>query len=674
MTKRLLSFSKVYRQLFLAVFSGLFLVALMGGGIFYITAEQNPFTAELEYIEVSKNDNIIGSVVPASCESNPINSHETTGVMCACSITATGPCTGASCLKTISWTTNYNPSLYGNPNLRVDGFLIGQVPVSGSTMRNIAPGGQTFRLYRPDIVQLCAVFVPGPPGPTLSFSGSPTSVNYGATTNLTWTATNANTCTASGGWSGAKLAAGTRTQTITPTATDNYALSCTGAGGTVNRNLTINVNAPTVNLTATPATITAGDAVTLSWTVSSASSCTATGNWSGQKTAGNGTFSEVVYPVSSTNTYTLTCTGPSGSVVDTATVTINAPALSLAASPTAVNAGSATTLTWNVFSATSCTASDDWSGAKSATNGAHNQVVLPITSPSTYILSCSGPSGSVVRSATVTINPPALTLTAAPTLIGPGNSSTLTWNVTGATSCTASDDWSGAKSATNGSHSQVVSPTNTSDYTLTCSGLGGSTVRTARVTLPSGIISATSCSIPVNGTGCTSQVSWASNNFLGTRQVLQGTNQFSTNAVGANIDRTVTPDNAIFTLRDSGSSFEDTTTASVTCASGSQWAGTVCIMAPIIQLSAESSFVRIGDQTTIDAQVTAPYGTQCNFTTGMSNSFVHTGTPATQTYSFSTGPILSKQTFTLRCNSQMYPSVVTTGSVTIEVVPNYEET
>lgn len=77
--------------------------------------------------------------------------------------------------------------------------------------------------------------------------------------------------------------------------------------------------------------------------------------------------------------------------------------------------------------------------------------------------------------------PPTVTLTAVPTDVTSGGSSTLTWTSTGATSCVASGQWSGSRAV---SGSQSVGPLAVeSTFTLTCSGAGGSTTRSATVAL-----------------------------------------------------------------------------------------------------------------------------------------------------------------------------------------------
>jgi hypothetical protein len=78
--------------------------------------------------------------------------------------------------------------------------------------------------------------------PTVSLGANPSSVQSGAMSQLAWSSTNATACTASGAWSGAKATSGA--QSIGPLLnTSNYTLSCTGAGGSVQRSATVTVNA-----------------------------------------------------------------------------------------------------------------------------------------------------------------------------------------------------------------------------------------------------------------------------------------------------------------------------------------------------------------------------------------------------------------------------------------------
>ena len=77
--------------------------------------------------------------------------------------------------------------------------------------------------------------------------------------------------------------------------------------------------APTVNLVANPTSVQPGGSSTLSWSSSNASSCAASGAWSGSEPL-NG--SSTTGALSSTSTYTLTCTGPGGNTSQSVTVAV----------------------------------------------------------------------------------------------------------------------------------------------------------------------------------------------------------------------------------------------------------------------------------------------------------------------------------------------------------------
>lgn len=227
---------------------------------------------------------------------------------------------------------------------------------------------------------------------------------------------------------------------------------------------------PTVTLTANPASIASGGSSTLTWSSTNATSCTASGSWTGTEATSG---SQGVSPAS-TSTYTLTCTGAGGSANASAMVTVTGstvPTVTLTASPATIAFGAGSSLTWSSTNATSCDATGGWDGLKATSGG--TQSVSP-TSTTTYILACTNSSGSAVASATVTITSstpaPTVLLTASPTNIASGGSSTLTWSTTNATSCTASGGWSGAEGT---SGTQSVSPAATTTYMLVCTGTGG---------------------------------------------------------------------------------------------------------------------------------------------------------------------------------------------------------
>jgi hypothetical protein len=319
------------------------------------------------------------------------------------------------------------------------------------------------------------------PTPQVTLQANPATVNAQGSSTLTWSSTDANACTASGGsWTGTKATSGT--ESVGPiAATTTYTLSCTNTqGGSNSKSVTVTVAsstpAPTVDLSANPTSVVSGGSTNLSWTSANATACTASGNWSGAKATSG---SQSVGPLTANRTYTLTCTGTGGSGNDTQAVTVTsadpAPTLTLNANPTSIASGGTSTLTWNTQNATGCTASGGWTGAKMPTG---TQQVGPLTATTSYSLTCTGGGGSITRQASVTVGaspPPAaapvVTLGASPMNVESGGTSTLTWSATNSTSCTASDGWTGAKS---GSGSQAVGPlTGRTTFTLACTGAGG---------------------------------------------------------------------------------------------------------------------------------------------------------------------------------------------------------
>jgi hypothetical protein len=77
---------------------------------------------------------------------------------------------------------------------------------------------------------------------------------------------------------------------------------------------------PTLNLTATPSKIFAGDDVVVSWRTKGATTCTASGNWSGVKgPAGN----QTITPTISDATFTLRCDGENGRITRSVTVSVD---------------------------------------------------------------------------------------------------------------------------------------------------------------------------------------------------------------------------------------------------------------------------------------------------------------------------------------------------------------
>ena len=185
------------------------------------------------------------------------------------------------------------------------------------------------------------------------------------------------------------------------TANATYGITCSGSGGNATQSATVSVTQkpPAVTLTATPSTVASGATSKLSWSSTNATSCTASGGWSGSEPISG---SMTTAALTATTKYTLTCTGAGGTASQSATVTVSAapPSVSISASPTSVTSGSGSTVSWSSSNATSCTASGAWSGTK-ATSGSYSTGAL--SSSATYSLTCTGTGGSASQSATVTV-------------------------------------------------------------------------------------------------------------------------------------------------------------------------------------------------------------------------------------------------------------------------------
>ena len=78
------------------------------------------------------------------------------------------------------------------------------------------------------------------PGPTLTFTASPATVDYQGQSTLTWSTTHADSCTASGSWTGSKPTTGNETtRSLSNDAT--FTLACVGSGGSLRRSVTVEV-------------------------------------------------------------------------------------------------------------------------------------------------------------------------------------------------------------------------------------------------------------------------------------------------------------------------------------------------------------------------------------------------------------------------------------------------
>ena len=164
-----------------------------------------------------------------------------------------------------------------------------------------------------------------PPGPTVTLSASPSTINAGESSVLSWTTTDATSCSwlSGEGVSGSANSAG-GSFTVSPNSTSLYTIECSNSTGSANDSVTVNVappSAPTVSLTASPTTIDEGNSTTLSWNSTNAVSC----NWTGGGLSGSAptSGSMSVSPTTDT-TYSISCSNLVGDTAsDSVSITVN---------------------------------------------------------------------------------------------------------------------------------------------------------------------------------------------------------------------------------------------------------------------------------------------------------------------------------------------------------------
>jgi len=118
-----------------------------------------------------------------------------------------------------------------------------------------------------------AISVGAASAPTIAFSANPNPISYNSSAELSWSATNANTCYASGSWHGEKPITGNE-NTAKSTINQFYTLACEGPGGVVSKSLSLTVGTKTYNYIWS----------TSSWSACSINDCTKPGTQTRQVT------------------------------------------------------------------------------------------------------------------------------------------------------------------------------------------------------------------------------------------------------------------------------------------------------------------------------------------------------------------------------------------------------
>jgi len=481
--------------------------AIVSGGSSTLTwTTKNAVSADLNGATVALNGS--QTVSPTTSTTYRITAHSSTGAtdwgQVLITVTSGAPtarltanptsiASGGS--STLTWTsTNAVSATLNGASVAVNGSQTVS-PTSTTTYTFVATGSSGATATAKATVTV------GSTGPTAGISANPVSIVSGGSSTLTWTSTNA----VSAKLNGATVAV-TGSQTVSPTSTTTYTFVATSASGaTATAQATVTVGSsgpPAAGINANPTTIASGASSTLTWTTANAASA----DLNGATVALNG--SQAVSPTAST-TYRITAHSSTGATdwgQVTVTVTPGGPTAGISANPTSIASGGSSTLTWTSTNAVSATLN----GATVAVNG--SQSVAP-TATTTYTFKATSSSGATASAqATVTVGSSAPTagISANPTSIASGGSSTLTWTSTNAVSATLN----GATVAVNGS--QSVSPTATTTYTFKATSSSGATASAqTTVTVTSGPPSAAISANPTSiAAGNSSTLTWTTNNAL----------------------------------------------------------------------------------------------------------------------------------------------------------------
>jgi phospholipase C len=304
-------------------------------------------------------------------------------------------------------------------------------------------------------------------------------------------------------------------------------------------------NAPqaaTISIVASPTSINAGSTSTLTISATNALSVVVTGSdgTSYKLSASGGT--QTVSPASTT-TYTATADGSAGNVTATATVTVNSaanppPAVTISASPASVSVGGSSILTVAATNATQVTVAGSDGSSYNLQKTGGTQAVSPATT-TTYTATATGAGGNATATAVVTVTPnpaPTVQISANPTAITSGQSSTLTVTAVNATQVTVSGSDGSTFTLASSGGVESVSPTANTTYTATATGPGGTVKAAATVTVsanpaptvtvtanPSTVIDGNSSTLTVTATNATAVTISGSDNSAYTLAALGGT-------------------------------------------------------------------------------------------------------------------------------------------------------
>jgi hypothetical protein len=409
------------------------------------------------------------------------------------------------------------------------GNLSGPLASSGSRVLGsfTTPGERLYGITcgAGELSQSVRLLITDPDAVTVNVSWNPAGIVAGNRATVSWTATNADSCSyALGGAladAGTVAASGAIEYAFPIAGEARFDLNCTGAGGrSGSGDASIVIAAPqplTVSASWSPAAISAGASSTVSWSSVNAVSCT--GTYAGLRNdtglvEANGSALFQPGNAAGTQAFTLECAGvdgETGSAVATLAVNPVVPTVSASWVAPTIRVGETPFVMWSSGNALACEASfsglvDDPPFAVAASG--MNAVQLPFDRAGTvdFTLRCVGAGGGQASAtARLTINAVTPTVSARWTLpvIQVGETPFVMWSSSNALACEAS--FSGLvdnppfEVDANGLNAVQLPPDTAGivDFTLSCIG-------------PGGAIGSTTARLTVNAVTPTVSASWTS--------------------------------------------------------------------------------------------------------------------------------------------------------------------
>lgn len=354
------------------------------------------------------------------------------------------------------------------------------------------------------------------PALTASISANPTSIISGQSSILTWSSTGDKSCTINNGLGSVAFSG---SSSVSPTVTTTYTLNCasdSGAEAIASATVTVGSSPPSGAPILSAATSCSPTSVKLSWTFVSGAdyyyirrcpgstygfdSSTSSNMYSATCAAwsGNASGTSVTDTTTQNNTtYTygmvahFPSTGYSSTWSNLSTVTPFCAVVG--GGPFTLSLGGPVFCNSVPLSWTSSSNAFEYTIKRSGVfitpyqpYTALNFTDTSVSENVNYVYQILAYASDVVFSNTLSVTtpycPPTLNFSANPTSINQGQSTTLTWSTTHATSCTASGGWSGSK-LVNGSEVKYPSPPPSVTYTLVCTGLGGTVSQSATINI-----------------------------------------------------------------------------------------------------------------------------------------------------------------------------------------------